>query len=59
VDTEGEDHIYDECRYVCMENPVAPPLVRGGGAVDPMDPLLLGGQIMYAPYAGRKKERMV
>ncbi len=21
VDTEGEDHIYDECRYVCMESP--------------------------------------
>ena len=25
VDTDGEDHIYDECRYVAMENPVAPP----------------------------------
>ena len=24
VDTEGEDHIYDELRYVCMKNPVAP-----------------------------------
>jgi len=26
VDTTGEDHIYDECRYVCMENPLAPRL---------------------------------
>ena len=25
VDTDGEDHIYDECRYVCMRNPIAPP----------------------------------
>ena len=24
VDTDGEDHIYDECRYVMMENPLAP-----------------------------------
>ena len=23
VDTDGEDHIYDECRYVLMENPIA------------------------------------
>lgn len=25
IDTDGEDHIYDEFRYVCMENPIAPP----------------------------------
>lgn len=24
IDTDGEDHIYDECRYVCMANPIAP-----------------------------------
>lgn len=24
VDTDGEDHIYDEFRYVCMRNPIAP-----------------------------------
>ncbi len=24
VDTQGEDHIYDELRYVCMMDPVAP-----------------------------------
>lgn len=23
VDTDSEDHIYDECRYVCMDHPVA------------------------------------
>ncbi len=28
IDTEGEDHIYDELRYVAMENPVNPPVVR-------------------------------
>lgn len=25
IDTDGEDHIYDELRYVCMANPIAPP----------------------------------
>ena len=25
VNTEGEDHIYDELRYVCMKNPITPP----------------------------------
>ena len=25
VNTDTEDHIYDEWRYVCMENPVSPP----------------------------------
>ena len=24
VDTSQEDHIYDECRYVCMEHPLNP-----------------------------------
>ena len=24
IDTDGEDHIYDECRYVAMKNPIAP-----------------------------------
>lgn len=26
IDTDGEDHIYDMCRYVLMENPIAPKL---------------------------------
>ena len=25
IDTDGEDHIYDEVRYVCMLNPINPP----------------------------------
>lgn len=25
IDTDGEDHIYDECRYVCMVHPINPP----------------------------------
>ena len=24
VDTEGEDHVYDEWRYACMEHPLIP-----------------------------------
>ena len=28
VDTGGEDHAYDELRYVCMENPIARPAPR-------------------------------
>ncbi len=41
VDTTGEDHIYDECRYVCMENPLAyrgewrP--ICGGDEADPLN----------------------
>ena len=26
IDTDGEDHIYDELRYVCMKNPISPRL---------------------------------
>lgn len=39
IDTTQEDHIYDECRYVLMENPmsgakhVEPPPMRD----DPLD----------------------
>ena len=54
VNTEGEDHIYDECRYVCMANPCAPlvPTVTHGREDDPLD-LMGGGDHGYAPYAGR------
>ncbi|MBQ8004488.1 MAG: Terminase-like family protein, partial [Oscillospiraceae bacterium] len=24
VNTDGEDHIYDELRYMCMMNPITP-----------------------------------
>lgn len=38
VDTSGEDHIYDECRYLLMENPL-PAEVRPHPVVRPYDPL--------------------
>lgn len=38
VDTDGEDHIYDELRYVCMKNPIAP-RVRAAREPKPYDPL--------------------
>ena len=57
VNTEGEDHIYDECRYVCMANPCASPLMPTGR--DPADPLSAGGGHAYVPYAGRIRERTV
>lgn len=39
IDTDGEDHIYDELRYVCMCNPIAPPrrVVPEQKAYDPLD----------------------
>lgn len=39
VDTDGEDHIYDELRYVCMANPISPrPAQRRRVMVwDPLD----------------------
>ena len=38
VDTQQEDHIYDECRYVLMANPIAPqPTVAK--PIDSYDPL--------------------
>ena len=54
VDTDGEDHIYDECRYVCMENPCAAPAT----AESVFDPLSAGEPCSYAPYAGRIRERI-
>ena len=51
VDTNGEDHIYDELRYVCMRNPVAPPKVEPP-APKPYDPLSTDDEPMdrYAFY---------
>ena len=40
VDTRQEDHIYDECRYVLMENPISPP-ARPSAAPPADDPLEL------------------
>jgi hypothetical protein len=38
INSEGEDHIYDQLRYVCMENPIAAPLIKKP-AVKAFDPL--------------------
>lgn len=38
IDTDGEDHIYDELRYVCMCNPIAAPR-RRRIEEQPFDPL--------------------
>lgn len=38
IDTDGEDHIYDELRYVCMQNPIAAPR-RRRIEEQPFDPL--------------------
>ena len=39
INTEMEDHIYDECRYVLMENPISPRVCRKKEvpAEDPLD----------------------
>lgn len=39
IDTTQEDHVYDECRYVLMENPISPRQVRKEVVLrdDPLD----------------------
>ena len=46
IDTTQEDHIYDECRYVLMENPLSP---RQTEKPEPLrdDPLELGGKTKF------------
>ena len=43
IDTRQEDHIYDECRYVLMENPISPPRQIAAPRVRD-DPLELHGR---------------
>ena len=50
VDSDGEDHIYDECRYVCMRNPIAPP-ARVYSKIKPYDPLSTDDDIFNRDYA--------
>lgn len=52
IDTDGEDHIYDELRYVCMENPIAPPRreVPKPKTFDPLSTDELGGYDRYDFY---------
>lgn len=39
VDTDGEDHAYDELRYICMRNPISPALKKATPLIvyDPLD----------------------
>ena len=46
IDTRQEDHIYDECRYVLMENPISPPRQIAGPTVRD-DPLELHGRARF------------
>ncbi len=39
VDTTGEDHIYDELRYVCMERPIVAPKPQKNKILTPYNPL--------------------
>lgn len=48
VDTDGEDHIYDELRYLCMEFPVAMQ-IRKPPAPKPYNPLDTEAE-NYDPY---------
>ena len=41
IDTDGEDHIYDETRYMCMYRPVLPLRTKQSIARDEFDPLNL------------------
>lgn len=49
IDTDGEDHIYDELRYVCMKNPIAPK-PRKIEPVKPYDPLEVQETPAYDRY---------
>lgn len=52
IDTDGEDHIYDELRYVCMQNPIAPrpKAARIPAAYDPLSTEPAGGADRYEFY---------
>lgn len=49
VDTSGEDHIYDELRYVCMERPVPPLINKPSERFTCEDPLNLN-TVSYNSY---------
>lgn len=52
VDTDGEDHVYDMMRYVCMANPIAPPKREEAPqkGFDPLD-MWNDSKLAYDPYA--------
>ena len=49
VDTTGEDHIYDELRYVCMTHPIKPRTNKPPRLVV-YDPLSIDDVTQYDPY---------
>lgn len=49
IDTDGEDHIYDELRYVCMKNPIAP-RPHKAPSTPVYDPLDLNEDRQYDKY---------
>lgn len=49
VDTTGEDHIYDELRYVCMKHPIKPRVNQAPRLVI-YDPLSTDDHASYDPY---------
>lgn len=49
IDTDGEDHIYDELRYVCMKNPISPRL-RPAEIPRPYNPLDTDQDNQYDRY---------
>lgn len=49
IDTDGEDHIYDELRYVCMRNPIAPK-PRKAVEMPKYDPLSTDDAYQYGKY---------
>lgn len=54
VDTDGEDHIYDMCRYVCMKNPIAP-RINKAVEIKPYNPFEDDEHVTYDRYAWFKK----
>lgn len=54
VDTDGEDHIYDMCRYVCMKNPIAP-RINKAAEIKPYNPFEDDERVTYDRYAWLKK----
>ena len=49
IDTDGEDHIYDELRYVCMKNPISPK-PQPVQVPKPYDPLATDKELRYDRY---------
>jgi hypothetical protein len=50
VDTDTEDHIYDELRYICMRNPIAAPAKKATPLMIYDDPLNMHAEPTYDRY---------